>query len=100
MPDAVGDEPGLIPYKFAVKSISPNPFNPQTTIKYSLDKTGFVSLKVYNTEGKEVAVLVNNSQTTGEHSVTFDGTGLSSGIYFYKLSSNGKNLTGKMILMK
>jgi len=78
----------------------PNPFNPETVIKYSLPERGFVSLKVYNVIGENVATLVNNSQEKGTKEITFNGENLPSGIYFYRLEANGTNVTKKMILLK
>ncbi|MBK8549861.1 MAG: T9SS type A sorting domain-containing protein [Ignavibacteria bacterium] len=79
----------------------PNPFNPATIIRYSLPDDRFVDLKVYNMLGKEVSSLVNEKQTAGNYEVTFDGSNLSSGIYYYTMSANGKVLdTKRMILMK
>ena len=64
----------------------PNPFNPTTTISYQIQKRGFVSLKVYDILGKEVATLVNEEKPAGSYTVQVNGENLSSGIYFYKLS--------------
>src|SRR4030095_838713 len=89
-----------IPVQFSLSQNYPNPFNPGTVINYSLPKDGFVSLKVYNTLGSQVAELVNASQTAGSYSARFDASGLASGIYYYKLESNGFTGTKKMILVK
>lgn len=78
----------------------PNPFNPQTTIKYNLPAAGFVSLKVYNSIGKEVAELVNGVKEEGSYSVDFDGTDLASGIYIYSIRVNDFIQSGKMLLVK
>jgi len=78
----------------------PNPFNPSTRINYSLEKNGFVSLKIYDMLGREVVTLVNNEQSAGTYTVQFDGAGLASGIYFYKIQSGSFIKTNKMILMK
>lgn len=78
----------------------PNPFNPSTQIKYSIEKSGFVSLKVYDVLGREVAVLVNSEQGAGTYLVQFDASRLASGIYFYKLESGSFIETNKMVLMK
>ena len=63
----------------------PNPCNPGTTIQFTLAKICNVDLKVYDMLGREVAVLVNEKKDAGVHEVTFDGSGLSSGVYFYRL---------------
>ncbi|MCC6864629.1 MAG: T9SS type A sorting domain-containing protein [Ignavibacteria bacterium] len=78
----------------------PNPFNPTTKIEYNLKKTGFVSLKVYDILGREVANLINDIQTAGVKSIEFDGTNLPSGIYIYKLKAGDFSDTKKMILVK
>ena len=78
----------------------PNPFNPVTKIEYSTDVEGLVKLKIYDILGKEVKVLVNSHQQPGSYEVMFDGTSLSSGIYYYKLESNNRVLVKKLILMK
>jgi hypothetical protein len=80
----------------------PNPFNPTTNIKYGLTKTGFVTLKIYNLIGKEVATLVNQEQHEGTYTVSFKANeyGLTSGIYFYKISAGDFSEVRKMILTK
>jgi|GEM_PF-2751587 len=78
----------------------PNPFNPQSTIRYNIPKAGYVILKVYNSIGKEVAELVNASQEAGSHSVIFDGTDLASGIYLYSIQVNDFAQSEKMLLLK
>jgi|WetSurMetagenome_2_1015567.scaffolds.fasta_scaffold43419_3 hypothetical protein len=78
----------------------PNPFNPTTNIKYQILKNSFVSLKVYDINGKEIAVLVNESQLHGTYETTFDASKYSSGVYFYKLTSNGFSDTKQMVLIK
>jgi agmatine/peptidylarginine deiminase len=78
----------------------PNPFNPETKISYTLPKQDFVTLKVYDINGKEIASLVNNYQSAGEYSFTFDGSKLSSGVYFYRLQAGDFSQYRSMILMK
>ncbi len=78
----------------------PNPFNPITTIKYQLGNDGFVSLKVYNSVGEEVAQLVNEYQNGGSHQIAFNAKDLPSGIYVYKVSSENYIESKKMILLK
>ncbi|MFZ5946881.1 MAG: T9SS type A sorting domain-containing protein, partial [Stygiobacter sp.] len=80
----------------------PNPFNPTTIIKYSLPESGYVTLKVYDILGKEVATLVNEYQKSGTYSTEFrtQSSELSSGIYVYTINYNGQTLTRKMILAK
>ncbi len=78
----------------------PNPFNPSTNIKYTLTQNNFVSLKVYNSVGQEVATLMNKEQKPGEYNVTFDGSELASGIYYYILKSGTYMKTNKILLLK
>ncbi|MDR3628415.1 MAG: ice-binding family protein [Ignavibacteriaceae bacterium] len=94
----------LSPKEFSLLQNYPNPFNPSTNIQYSLQKTGQVSLKVYNILGKEVATLVNGRQEAGSYTVPFNNSngtlGLSSGVYFYRLQAGSFVSTKKLILMK
>ena len=78
----------------------PNPFNPVTTISYQLSAASPVELIVYNALGQKVRTLVNRREDSGTHSVTFDASGLSSGIYYYKLSAGSYVQVHKMILLK
>jgi hypothetical protein len=86
--------------KYVLGQNYPNPFNPSTTLSYSLPQSGFVKLSVYNQIGEEVAQLVNENKEAGNYEVTFDASGLTSGVYFYKLSSGTFNDIKKMILVK
>lgn len=78
----------------------PNPFNPSTTIEFTLPKSEFVELKVYNILGKEVSTLVSNKLKSGNHTYTFDGKNLASGIYYYQLVAGDYREVKKMILIK
>jgi len=89
-----------IPDKFKLEQNYPNPFNPVTNIKFNLTEKGFVSMKVYDVNGREVNSLVNQVMQAGEYEYTFDGMNLNSGIYFITLESNGLTDTKKMILLK
>ena len=95
------NDKNIISAKFSLEQNYPNPFNPSTKIQYNLPENSFVSLKVYNILGKEVASLVNSVVPAGSHEVVFNASGLNSGIYFYTLKT-GNNFvqTRKMILMK
>lgn len=88
------------PKEFALMQNYPNPFNPTTMISYQLPVSNHVSLKVFDLLGKEVATLVNDVKEAGTYSTQFDGAKLSSGIYFARLSSNGKSEMKKLLLMK
>jgi hypothetical protein len=89
-----------IPNNYVLDQNYPNPFNPSTVIKYSLPEASFVTLKIYNLLGQEVAVLVNNEQSSGVYQATFDASLLSSGVYFYSLQTKNFTATKKMMLMK
>ncbi len=88
------------PSDFSLYQNYPNPFNPTTSIEYSLDKRQFVSLKVYDILGREVAVLINEEKPAGSYEVKFDASGLSSGVYLYRISAGKNSVTRKMILMR
>jgi hypothetical protein len=85
---------------FSLKQNYPNPFNPATTIKYDLKKSAFIQLKVYDVLGSEVAQLVNEKQNSGAYEIKFDASSFSSGVYFYKLTSNDFSEVRSMILLK
>ena len=78
----------------------PNPFNPTTSLQYAIVSRQFVTLKVFDLLGREVATLVNEEKSAGEYEVEFNGTELPSGIYFYQLKAGGIIQTKKMILLK
>jgi cytochrome c peroxidase len=84
----------------AAPTISPNPFNPITTISYSLATPGEVELSIYTVEGKKVATLVDGWQAAGDHVAPFDASRLSSGIYFVSFESGGETVTAKAVLLK
>jgi len=90
----------VIPAEFNLYQNYPNPFNPSTTIKYRLNKEGFVTLKVYDTMGKEVLLLVNERKSAGEYEINFDASNLSSGNYFYQINVDGIFISKKMCLIK
>jgi hypothetical protein len=89
-----------IPKSFMLSQNYPNPFNPITNINVQLSKTGFVKLVVFDVLGREVKTLVNEELNAGSYRVDFDGSRLSSGIYFYRLETSGFTETRKMILIK
>ncbi len=89
-----------VPGKFELRQNYPNPFNPSTAITYELSTMSHVSLKVYDVLGRLVWTLVNKVERPGYHKVTFDGAGLASGVYFYRLAAGSNVMTKKMILLK
>ena len=86
--------------KFDLAQNYPNPFNPSTRIDFDVPETGQVKLTVYNVIGQEVAELINNTITAGQHEVTFNASSLPSGAYFYKLQQGNSVMVKKMLLMK
>jgi len=90
----------MIPSEFVLEQNYPNPFNPTTVISYQLPVTSHVTLKVYNVLGKEVATLVNGTKEAGSHTEQFNASHLSSGMYFFKLTTNQFSSTRKMVMMK
>ena len=85
---------------FALIANYPNPFNPTTTIEYSIPEASFVELKIYDILGGEVASLVKENKPSGKHSVKFNASNLPSGIYFYRIVSGNFTATKKLILLK
>lgn len=88
------------PKEYSLSQNYPNPFNPSTTIKYDLPVVSKVSIKIFDLLGKEVASLVNEEKEAGYHQVLFDGKGLSSGTYFFRIQADNFVQTKKMILIK
>jgi len=91
---------GFMPASYAVRQNFPNPFNPSTLIRYDLPARQYVSLKVYNILGYEVATLADGMQGPGEMSVRWNAVGLSSGVYLYRLQIGGTVTTRKMMLIR
>ncbi len=88
-----------LPANYSISNY-PNPFNPTTTINYQLPENGFVSIKVYDMLGKEIATLVDGNRVAGYHKVNFDASRLTSGIYIYTITANNFIQSKKMLLMK
>ncbi len=98
--DATSNEITEVPNGFSLEQNYPNPFNPSTNISYSVPVSGIVSLDVYNLKGQKVAGLVNGVQSAGAHTVAFDASNLSSGIYVYRLTAGSLISVKKMMLIK
>lgn len=96
----VEENPGMIPDKFSLSQNYPNPFNPSTSIRYNIPNRSQIILKVYNSNGKEIAELVNEIKSPGSYEIKFNAANLSSGIYYYKLTAGDFSETKKMILIK
>jgi hypothetical protein len=89
-----------LPKGFSLEQNSPNPFNPSTEIRFTLDAGSQAKLAVYDLLGREVAVLVNEPLAAGNHAVSFDARNLSTGTYLYRLTSDHKSLTRSLMLLK
>lgn len=94
------EAPDSRPATFVLHRPAPNPFNPATTIAYSLPEAASVKLQIFDVSGRGVSALADGWQDAGEHSVVFDASGLPSGIYFARLSVAGFNQTQKLLLVK
>lgn len=90
----------VIPTEFALFQNFPNPFNPSTLIKYQVPEKSFVSIKVYDLLGMELATLVNEDKSAGSYEVNFDASQLSSGFYIYSIKAGNFTSTKKMMLVK
>ena len=89
-----------IPVNYSLSQNYPNPFNPATNLEFGISNLEFVSLKIYDNLGKEIATLVNGNLKPGLYKFNFDASGLTSGIYFYKLETDNFSATRKMLLVK
>ncbi len=98
--DMVRYQDNEIPPTFSLSQNFPQPFNPITTIQFTLPHESHVTLKVYNLLGQEVQTLVNDTRTAGIYSVDFNAGKLSSGVYFYRLQAGGFVQTKKMIIVR
>jgi hypothetical protein len=90
----------FIPANYKLFQNYPNPFNPSTTISFSIAKQEHINLKIYNILGEVVTTLVNEVRGPGNYSIRFDSHGLSSGIYFYELTTSSFRDVKKMIILK
>lgn len=103
--ESSGDDPTpvnnqQVPVNFKLAQNFPNPFNPMTTIKYSLPKESHVKLYVYDINGKTVSILVNQKQQAGNYDITFSGNEIASGVFFYRLETEEYSEVRKMMLIK
>jgi hypothetical protein len=98
-PNSVNDQ-SSIPTGFSLSQNFPNPFNPTTTINYSIAKESYIQLKVYDVLGRLVTTLVQQKMPAGKHTVQFNADELNSGIYFYEIAAGDFNQSKKMIVIK
>lgn len=94
------DQAGIAVDNYNILSAYPNPFNPETNISFNIAESGQVVLKVYDTSGREIALLSDSWYPAGGHNFKFDGSGLASGIYFVELLTNNHNYISKIMLIK
>lgn len=94
------DDEDLMPSEYVLEQNYPNPFNPSTNFRFKIAEAGFTTLKIYNLLGQEVAVVLNEFMNPGTYDFRFDATGLSSGIYFYRIRVNDFSASKKMILVR
>ncbi len=98
-PDAV-EGIGAVPKKFFLVTNYPNPFNPNTIIRYAIPGKSYVLLSIYSLTGQHIATLVDGQKPPGVYDINFDGTHLSSGIYICRLIVDGRAVSSKMVLIK
>ncbi len=96
----INDESQILPENFSLPQNFPNPFNPETVIRFALPSSGYVKGVVYDILGREVTTLLNGEMNSGNHEVKFDAVGLSSGVYFFRLESGKYSSAIKMIVNK
>jgi hypothetical protein len=89
-----------LPAGYNLSQNYPNPFNPTTKISYSIPTDSRVVIKIYDAAGREVETIENNERTAGTYTVTFDAKQLSSGVYYYKLTTNNYTAAKKFVLIK
>jgi hypothetical protein len=96
----VADKNEGLPVVFALEQNYPNPFNPATTIAFHLPASSFVTLKVFNTAGQEIASLVDRQLPAGDHRTEWNASGVPSGIYFYRIQAGIYSETKKLVVLK
>lgn len=97
---SIEENTAIVPTEFSLSQNYPNPFNPETTIRFAIPATGLVKLNIYNILGQKVKTLTNEILQAGEHTVTFNATRFSSGVYFYRAEWNNVSVTRKMTILK
>ena len=100
IPSDITEGSNIVPINFSLEQNYPNPFNPVTNIEFSIPQNDFVTLKIYNVVGEEIATLVNEEITAGSYTITWNAEFLPSGVYYYKITANNNSLIKKMVLLK
>ncbi len=100
MIDGINGEKEQTPMGFTLFQNYPNPFNPVTLIDYSVSKTGFITIKIFDILGRYITTLVNGERNPGKYAIKFNASQLTSGIYFCKMQAGSFEQTKKLILMK
>jgi hypothetical protein len=90
----------VLPGKIFLEQNYPNPFNATTTISYSIEKPGMVSIEIYDLLGRSVDTIINETKLSGRHSIIYDASALPTGVYFYKITAGEQTETGRMMLLK
>jgi hypothetical protein len=98
--NGVADDHSNQPHNFEISQNYPNPFNPSTKFTVQVKNTGFISLRVYDLAGNEVALLLNKQLYPGSYVIAWDAKGLSSGVYFYRISDGQASKTGKLLFLR
>ena len=94
------DDPNTTPKVYSLDQNVPNPFNPMTTIRFTLPARSHVTLAVYDVSGQLVATLVDSEMPAGIHDESFDARGLASGVYFYRIGTKGFSQSRKLVVLK
>jgi len=94
------EETNTAPVGYILRQNYPNPFNPGTEISFSLAKSSFVTLEIYNSLGQKLATLINNELNSGSHKIKFNASHLSSGIYYYKIQAGEFQAVKKMLVLQ
>ena len=98
--DGVNDASSGKPHEYSLAQAFPNPFNSQTTIRYSVASRSQVTMKVFDVDGRVIATLVNEDKSAGDYSVQWDANTIASGVYFYRIQAGNFTETKKIIVMK
>jgi len=96
----VAQEAEPLPGPFGLGQNYPNPFNPATTVEFTLPVAGYITLTVYDILGREVALLVRGERGAGRHTAVWDARGISSGVYYARLTTGGRLSEIKMVLLR